>query len=56
VDIIITYDLLGRRTKKIHIGETKLNVLAINDLIEMNLKAAREQDIADVQALRKLKK
>ena len=55
VDIIINYDLSGRRAKLIDLGSFKIRVLDIDELIDMKRTAARPQDMADVDALERLK-
>ncbi len=54
VDIIITYDLKGKRTKRIALSDTTVHVLSLPDLIKMKRKSARPQDLEDVRALEKL--
>ncbi len=54
VDIIITYDLKGKRTKRIRLSSGSIQILALAELIEMKRKSARSQDTEDVQALEKL--
>lgn len=54
VDIVLPYDLKGRKTKRITVGNTELRVLSLNDLIEMKRESGRAQDMADAEALEKL--
>jgi hypothetical protein len=54
VDIIIAYDLKGKRTKQIQLANALVPVLALKDLIEMKRQSGRPQDIEDVRALEKL--
>ncbi|MGH8192788.1 MAG: DUF6036 family nucleotidyltransferase [Woeseiaceae bacterium] len=54
VDIIITYDLKGKRTKRIDLACEPVQILSLKDLIEMKRRTGRPQDIEDVQALEKL--
>jgi predicted nucleotidyltransferase len=54
VDVIITYDLKGKRIRKIQLTGGPINVLALRDLIEMKRDSGRPQDIEDVRALEKL--
>ncbi len=54
VDIIITYDLKGKRTKRIELREGPVQILSLKDLIEMKRQSARPQDVEDVRALEKL--
>ncbi len=54
VDINITYDLKGKRTKKIALSDTTVHVLSLPDLIRMKRESARPQDLEDVSALERL--
>ena len=54
VDITITYDLKGKRTKRIPLIDATVNVLSLPDLIEMKRESARPQDLEDVRALEKM--
>ncbi len=54
VDIDITYDLKGKRTKRIQLSTGPVQVLALKELIKMKRKSARPQDIEDVHALERL--
>ncbi len=55
VDIIITYDLKGKRTKRIDLENTSIQILSKRDLIEMKRQSGRPQDKEDVIALKKLR-
>lgn len=55
VDIIITYDLKGKRTERIDLTDGPIQVLSIKDLIDMKRQSGRPQDIEDVAALEKLR-
>lgn len=55
VDIIITYDLKGKRTKRIDLADGPIQVLSIKDLIDMKRQSSRPQDIEDIAALEKLR-
>lgn len=55
VDIVITYDLTGKRTKRFELASAPVVVLAIEDLIAMKRASGRPQDIEDVQALERLR-
>ena len=55
VDIIITYDLKGKRTKRIDLENTSIQILSKRDLIEMKRQSGRPQDKEDVIALEKLR-
>ncbi len=54
VDIIITYDLKGRKVKKIETSGGIVRILNRKDLIEMKRASGRPQDLEDIKALRKL--
>jgi len=54
VDIIITYDLKGKRTKRVGLAEGPIQILSLKDLIAMKRQSARPQDVEDVAALEKL--
>jgi len=54
VDIIITYDLKGKRTKHIQLDAGSIQILDLKELILMKRQSARPQDIEDVRALEKL--
>lgn len=54
LDIIITYDLKGRRTKRIETAYGPVSVLGRLDLIEMKRSSGRPQDLEDVRALERL--
>lgn len=56
VDVIITQNLKGLRTKKIQAYGTKISVLNINDLIAMKAQSGRQQDLLDIEALEKIKR
>jgi len=54
VDIIISYDLKGKRTKRIQLADGPIQILDLRELIKMKRESARPQDIEDVQALERL--
>jgi len=54
VDIVITYDLKGKRTKRIQLRNGSVQILGLKELIKMKRKSARAQDIEDVLALESL--
>ncbi len=54
VDVIITYDLKGKRTKRIQLADGHIQILDIRDLIRMKRESARPQDVEDLRALEKL--
>ncbi len=53
VDILITEDVANLDIKKISVGGRKIPVASLQDLLAMKLKAARPQDLVDVENLRK---
>ena len=55
VDIIINYDLEGKSTSTVETSQTTIPILSVDDLIEMKKLRGREQDVADVAALNKLR-
>ena len=54
VDVVINYDLKGKKLKRIETAESAINILNIKDLIKMKQASGRPQDIEDVKALEKL--
>ncbi len=54
VDIIINYDLKGRRRQRLDSAQGPIFVLSIKELIEMKHASGRPQDLSDVAALEKL--
>lgn len=55
VDIVIAYDLAGKRTLRVDLGSGPVQVLSIDDLIEMKRISGRAQDLEDAAALEKLR-
>ena len=55
VDIIIVYDLKGKRRTKIPTASGQLYLLSLQDLVDMKKASGRPQDLADVDALERLK-
>ena len=55
VDIIITDDLAGKRTKAVALPTGPVRVLSVTDLIAMKRRSGRPQDLEDVRALEKLR-
>ena len=55
VDIIIAYDLTGKRTESVQLPAGAVRVLSIDDLIEMKRRSGRAQDLEDVAALERLR-
>ena len=56
VDILLTEDLKGMKVEKVAVGQAVLRIASVEDLIRMKLKSGRTQDLADVDALRRLKR
>ena len=54
VDVVINYDLKGKKLKRIETAASTINILNIRDLIKMKKASGRPQDIEDVKALEKL--
>ena len=54
VDIVITYDLRGKRTERVNLTSGPVRILSLKDLIEMKRQSGRPQDLEDVAALEKL--
>lgn len=54
VDIVITYDLRGKRTKRIDLSGGPIQILSMKDLIDMKKESGRPQDREDIAALEKL--
>lgn len=55
VDVIITFDMKGRKRKQLQTPAGTVYVLNIEDLIRMKRDSGRKQDIEDAEALEKLK-
>lgn len=51
-DFEVTYD----RALEMDLGGTRVNVIALDDLVAMKREAARPQDLADVEALERIRK
>ena len=51
LDIVITYDLKGKRSKRIETADGPVVILSRKDLIEMKRASGRPQDIEDISAL-----
>jgi hypothetical protein len=54
VDVILTHDLAGLKTKRVLVRGRAIKIVAIDDLIRMKSEAGRPQDLEDVRALRTL--
>lgn len=55
VDLIITLDLKGRRRRKVETRDGPVYILDIDDLISMKEDSGRPQDLADVDALKRIR-
>ena len=55
VDIVICYDLAGKKVRSMSLPQATVRVLSIDDLITMKQQSGRAQDIEDVAALEKLR-
>lgn len=55
VDLVITYDLKGRRRQRVATASGPLFLLTVEDLVNMKRASGRPQDLADVEALEKLR-
>jgi len=55
VDIVITYDLVGKKVGTIDAADGPIRILDRDDLIEMKRASGRPQDLEDVKALEKLR-
>lgn len=55
VDIIITYDLRGKGRQARETLAGPVQILKLKELIKMKRESARPQDLADVDALEKIK-
>ena len=54
VDIVITYDLKGKKLNKISTSQGTIRILSKKDLIKMKQNSGRPQDLEDVRALEAL--
>jgi len=54
VDIVITYDLKGKKIGKVDTAGGPVNILSRTELIVMKRASGRPQDLEDVKALEKL--
>jgi hypothetical protein len=55
-DVGVNYESAKKGRKILKIGSLRLSLVSIMDLIRMKKKAARTQDVADIESLRKLQK
>ncbi len=54
IDLIIDFDLADKAITNINLGNFSIPILNKKDLISMKEKSGRPQDIADIDALRRL--
>ncbi len=54
VDIIVTYDLEGKRRQRIDTADGPIQILSRSDLIAMKRASERPQDLEDAKALERL--
>jgi hypothetical protein len=54
VDIVITYDLKGKKVGTVDTLDGPVRILAREQLIEMKRESGRPQDLEDIKALEKL--
>ena len=54
MDIIIAYDLKGKKLKRMNTVAGPIQVLSRRDLIEMKRASGRPQDLQDIEALERL--
>ncbi len=52
VDILITKELSDLKPVKIKVGNRKINVASLEDLLKMKQEAGRDQDLIDVKNIR----
>lgn len=55
VDLVIAYDLAGKRTATVELPAGPVQVLAIDHLIDMKRASGRPQDLEDARALELLR-
>ena len=55
VDLVIAYDLTGKRTTTVELAGGPVQVLAVDDLIDMKRASGRPQDLEDAEALELLR-
>jgi len=54
VDIVITYDLAGKRRQRVSTADGPVHILSRKDLIAMKQASGRPQDLEDADALERL--
>lgn len=55
VDIVINYDLKGRKIESVDTAAGQVRILGLQDLIEMKRASGRPQDLEDIRALETLR-
>jgi hypothetical protein len=55
VDIVITYDLRGKRRQRVDTADGPVHILSRKDLVAMKRAAGRPQDLEDADALERLR-
>jgi len=55
VDLVVDYDLVGKRRSRVTTGDGSIYVLGLEDLIAMKRRSGRAQDLEDVSALERLR-
>ena len=55
VDLVIAYNLAGKRTITVELSDGPVQVLAIDELIDMKRASGRPQDLEDARALELLR-
>ncbi len=53
VDILITNDVRKMDTEKISVAGRKIKVVSLNELLAMKIKSGRDQDLIDIQNIKK---
>ncbi len=53
VDILITNDARNMETEKISVAGRKIKVVSLNELLAMKIKSGRDQDLIDIQNIKK---
>lgn len=54
VDVLIIEDLANIKTIKVHVGDLKVSVVSLRDLVRMKENSGRPQDLLDLEQLKKL--
>ena len=55
VNVALSYSEAKRNSKVIRAGSLRLHIVGIEDLIRLKRNAKREQDLSDIEALKKVK-